>query len=163
MLRCHVLRLSAFRDPQINRMTTRLTLTTTPKIPDQTADYFMRVLQLGPEEEDEGGKKGSDLPALWLEKGQVCYRAICVCLCVFGGTAEFNSSRSLYQAFDSEEGDGRTASSAAEAAVVSSGERASDLKDLDLGYRVPRWYQVRCLRVLTHTRVTTRKVTAAGG
>lgn len=36
-----------------------------------TADYFMRVLQLGPGDEDENGKKGSDLPALWLEKGQV--------------------------------------------------------------------------------------------
>lgn len=40
------------------------------------ADYFMRVLQLGPEDEDENGKKGSDLPALWREQGQVRIGAV---------------------------------------------------------------------------------------
>jgi hypothetical protein len=81
-----------------------------------TADYFMQVLQLGPHEVDEQGKQGSDLPALWLEKGE---------------------------AFGVEEGEGdASSSSAAEAAVVGDGAAAADLKELDLGYTVPRWYQV---------------------
>lgn len=79
----------------------------------------MRVLQLGPDEVDEQGKTGSDLQALWRERG-----------------AEFAAAAS-------DDDGGKNGGGTA--LVASGGAGGVDLKELDLGYSVPRWYQMLVL------------------